>query len=180
MKTGLLKPVALALSIAFLTPGCESMTPGENAAVFGGVAGLAAGGIARAAGASTAESFAIGAATGAVVGFTTYIIAKHQATERQRRIAEQRARVYQGKLVSQRKAAAKSGKKPTKKAPRYIAVDTERNDKTSPKAKKAVMIWDTQSETIVGNNVYDVQAPPAVGSTAKFETYSAQYVGSGG
>jgi hypothetical protein len=43
-----------------------------------------------------------------------------------------------------------------------------------------VMIWDTQSETIVGNNVYDVQAPPAVGSTAKFETYSAQYVGSGG
>ena len=58
-------------------------------------------------------------------------------------------------------------------------MDTEKNEKTSPKAKKAVMIWDTQSETIVGNNVYDVQSPPAVGSTAKFETYSAEYVGSG-
>ncbi len=183
MKFGLIKPVALATSIALFSTGCESLTPGENAAIFGSVAGLAAGGIARAAGASTAESFAIGAATGAVVGITTYIIAKHQATERQRRIAEQRARVYQGRLANERKredAARKSGKKvAAKKRPRYIAVDTVKDEKTSPKAKKAVMIWDTQSETIVGNNVYDVQNTPDVGSTAKFETYSAEYVGSG-
>lgn len=174
MKNGTLKSVALATSIALFASGCETMTPGENAAVFGGVAGLAAGGIARAAGASTAESFAIGAATGAVVAVTTYIIAKHQATERQRRIAEQRAKVYYGRLAPEKKAALK------KKKVRYIAVDTEKNEKTSPKAKRAVMIWDTQSETVVGNNVYDVQSPPAVGSTAKFETYSAAYVGSGG
>ena len=45
--------------------------------------------------------------------------------------------------------------------------------------KKVVMIWDTQSETLVGNSVYDVQNTPAISSTAKFETYSAQYVGSG-
>lgn len=174
MKPGLLKPIALATSIALFSTGCADLTPGENAAVFGSTAGLLAGGIARAAGASTAESFAIGAATGAVVGITTYVIAKHQATERQRKIAEQRARVYQGKLASK---PTSSGK--TKKRPRYIAVDTVKDEKTSPKAKKAVMIWDTQSETIVGNNVYDVQNPPEVGSTAKFETYSAEYVGSG-
>lgn len=174
MKLGLIKPVALATSISILVAGCAEMTPGENAAVFGSMSGLAAGGIARAAGASTAESFAIGAATGAVVAITTYIIAKHQATERQRRIAEQRARVYYGRLAPEKKAALK------KKKVRYIAVDTEKDEKTSPKAKKAVMIWDTQSETVVGNNVYDVQNPPSVGSTAKFETYSAEYVGSGG
>jgi hypothetical protein len=174
MKLGMLRPVALATSICLLTASCANMTPGENAAVFGGVAGLAAGGIARAAGASPAESFAIGAASGAVVGLTTYIIAKHQATERQRRIAEQRARVYYGRLAPTKKAELK------KKKVRYIAVDTEKNEKTSPKAKKAVMIWDTQSESVVGNNVYDVQSPPAVGSTAKFETYSAEYVGAGG
>lgn len=174
MKPGLLKPIALATSIALFSTGCADLTPGENAAVFGTSAGLLAGGIARAAGASTAESFAIGAATGAVVGITTYIIAKHQATERQRKIAEQRARVYQGKIVK----SSSSSSKP-KKRPRYIAVDTVKDEKTSPKAKKAVMIWDTQSETIVGNNVYDVQNPPEVGSTAKFETYSAEYVGSG-
>ena len=174
MKLGLIRPVALATSISIFVAGCANMTPGENAAVFGSVAGLAAGGIARAAGASTAESFAIGAATGAVVAMTTYIIAKHQATERQRRIAEQRARVYYARLAPEKKADLK------KKKVRYIAVDTEKNEKTSPKAKKAVMIWDTQSETVVGNNVYDVQNPPSVGSTAKFETYSAEYVGSGG
>jgi hypothetical protein len=170
----MIRPVALATSISILVAGCANMTPGENAVVFGSVAGLAAGGIARAAGASTAESFAIGAATGAIVGYTTYIIAKHQATERQRRIAEQRAKVYYGRLAPEKKAALK------KKKVRYIAVDTEKDEKTSPKAKKAVMIWDTQSETVVGNNVYDVQSPPSVGSTAKFETYSAEYVGSGG
>jgi hypothetical protein len=41
------------------------------------------------------------------------------------------------------------------------------------------MIWDTQSESVVGNNVYDVQSTPPVGQTAKFDTYSAEYVGSG-
>lgn len=150
------------------------MTPGENAAVFGGGAGLLAGGLARAAGASTGEALAIGAATGAVVGITTYIIAKRQATERQRRIAEQRARVYYGRLSPEKKVALK------KKKVRYIAVDTEKDERTSPKAKKNVMIWDTQSESVVGNNVYDVQNTPSVGSTAKFDTYSAEYVGAGG
>lgn len=174
MNTRTTPIIALATSIALLATGCESMTPGQNAAVFGGGAGILAGGLARAAGASTAQSIAIGAATGAVVGMTTYIIAKHQASERQRKIAEQRARVYYGRLSPEKKVALK------KKKVRYIAVDTAKDENTSPKAKKAVMIWDTQSESIAGNNVYDVQSTPAVGSTAKFDTYSAEYVGSGG
>jgi hypothetical protein len=41
------------------------------------------------------------------------------------------------------------------------------------------MIWDTQSQEVVGNDVYDLKSVPPVGSTAKFETYSAEYVGSG-
>ncbi len=168
------KPIiALTTSIALLVAGCENMTPGENAAVFGGGAGILAGSLARAAGMSTGESVAVGLAAGAVVGMTTYIIAKHQATERQRKIAEQRARVYYGRLAPQKKVALK------KKKVRYIAVDTVKDEKTSPKAKKSVMIWDTQSESLVGNSVYDVQSTPSVGSTAKFDTYSAEYVGSG-
>ncbi len=168
------KPIiALTTSIALLVGGCENMTPGENAAVFGSGAGILAGSLARAAGMSTGESVAVGLAAGAVVGMTTYIIAKHQASERQRKIAEQRARVYYGRLAPQKKVALK------KKKVRYIAVDTEKDEKTSPKAKKSVMIWDTQSESLVGNSVYDVQSTPSVGSTAKFDTYSAEYVGSG-
>jgi hypothetical protein len=172
MNAGLLKPTAIVAALTLTFSGCESLSPGENAGVFGGLSGLAAGGIARASGMSTAQSMATGAAVGAIVAVTTYIIAKHQATERQRRIAEQRARVYYTRLSPAKKATLK-------KKVRYIAVDTEKNEKTSPKAKKAVMIWDTQSEQVVGNNVYDVEKTPAVGSNAKFETYSAQYVATG-
>jgi hypothetical protein len=155
-----------------VTAGCSNLTPGENAAAFGAMGGSLAGGIARATGASTGESVAIGVASGAVIAATTYIIAKHQATERQHRIAEERARIFYERN-QQRRAELK------RKKVRYIAVETERSEKASPKAKKSVMIWDTQSEKVVGNNVYDVESTPAVGKTAKFETYSAQYVGSG-
>ena len=163
--------VATAASIAFL--GCENLTPAENAGVFGSVAGAAAGSIARAAGASTTESIVAGAAVGAVVAATVYVIAKRQASERQRKIAEERARAYQRRLTPERKATMK------KKKVRYIAVDTVKDERTSPKAKKDVMIWDVESQQIVGNNVYDVESTPSVGQTAKFETYSAEYVGTG-
>src|SRR5690349_8428428 len=89
------------VSIAFL--GCENLTPEQNAGIFGGVAGAAAGSIARAAGASTTESIVAGAAVGAVVGATVYVIAKRQASERQRKLAEQRARAYQRRLTPEKK-----------------------------------------------------------------------------
>jgi len=164
---------AIATSIAIFATSCANITPGENAAIFGSGAGILAGSIASAAGATTGQSIAIGAAAGAVVGLATYVIAKHQATERQRQIAEERARVYYGTLAPQKKLALK------KKNLRYIAVDTVKDEKTSPQAKKAVMIWDTQSGKVVGNQVYDVQSTPTVGSTAQFDTYSAEYVGAG-
>lgn len=153
--------------------GCSDLTPLQNAGVFGAAGGTAAGGIASAAGAGTGESVAIGAATGAAIAVVTYIIAKHQATERQHRIAEERAQRAFARMSAERKTKMKARKT------RYIAVDTEKDQHTSAEAKKSVMIWDTQSQEVVGNNVYDVKSPPAVGSTAKFDTYSAEYVGSG-
>lgn len=164
---------AVATAAALSVAGCSNMTPGENAAVFGTGAAIAGGAIARAAGLGVGESIAIGAASGAIVAATTYIIAKRKATERQRQIAEARARSYYRSLPPERKTAMK------KKNVRYIAVDTAKDERTSPKAEKNVMIWDTESEQVVGNNVYDVERSPAVGSTAKFETYSAEYVGTG-
>jgi hypothetical protein len=173
MKRATLRSTAAVAAATLLTASCENLSPGENAAVFGSLGGAAAGAIARGAGLSSAESLATGAAVGAVIAATTYIIAKHQATERQRRIAEQRARIYYGRLSQEKKMALK------KKKVRYIAVDTERDKHTSAKAKKAVMIWDTQSQEMVGNSVYDVESTPNVGTTARFETYSAEYVGTG-
>ena len=110
---------------------------------------------------------------GAAISIIAYVIEKHEASERQRRIAEERARQAYAKMPAKRKAALKA------KKVRYIAVDTEKNEKTSPKAQKSVMVWDTQSEKMANESVYDVQKAPPVGSTAKFDTYSAEYVGSG-
>ncbi|MEO6872502.1 MAG: hypothetical protein ABI233_09825 [Chthoniobacterales bacterium] len=173
MKTSLLKSSALLAAVSVLGAGCADMTPLQNAGVFGAASGATAGGIASAAGANTGESIAIGAATGAAIAAVTYIIATHEASERQHRIAEERAQRAYAEMSAKRKQQMKARKT------RYIAVDTENDQKTAAGAKKSVMIWDTQSQEVVGNNVYDVKSPPAVGSTAKFDTYSAEYVGSG-
>ncbi len=144
---------------------------------------------------------------------------RYQATEYQRKVAEERARAYMAaqrraeaqattasktqakpkpKPVAKEEPAPKKGQKPKptepkapepavaetkpaapKKLPRYIAVDTVKDKRAAPGTKKVVMIWDTHAEALVGNNIYDVQNPPPVGSTSTFETYSAQYIGAG-
>jgi hypothetical protein len=150
-------------------------------------------------------------------------IVRYQATEYQRKVAEQRARAYvaaKRRAIAQAKSSPKktttpkttksttppkSNKKTAKTTtpepqdepapepkkvarnigvdpkplPRYIAVDTVKDKRASPKAKKVVMVWDTHAENFVGNNIYDVENPPALGSTAKFETYAAEYIGTG-
>jgi hypothetical protein len=121
---------------------------------------------------------------GAGVVRAVVIIATYQATERQRRIADQRARVAYAKLARQQasetaaRATTKTrAQKTRKKLPRYIAVDTEPDARS--KTGKSIMLWDTQAEEVVGNAVYDVESTPRPLETARFQTYSAEYVGVG-
>jgi hypothetical protein len=169
MHARLIQTTSVVVAAGLLLTGCENMSPAANGALFGAGAGALAGGIAKAAGASNTEAVAIGLATGAVVGATAYVIAKHQATERQRKIAEERARLAYEQASASRKASYRKA--------RYIAVDTVR-EKNSTGAK-SVMIYDTQSQQVVGNNVYDVKQSPKQGTVSKFDTYTAEYVGSG-
>jgi hypothetical protein len=118
---------------------------------------------------STAEKIV----TAAVIAITIYSIAHYEATEHQRQVAEVRARQSYARMSAQRRANMKARKV------RYIAVDTERGQKTSPKAKKTVMIYDTQTQRVATNVAYDVEKAPSVGTTAKIDNYSAEYVGSG-
>ena len=111
--------------------------------------------------------------TAAIVATVIYAIAQHEASERQRQIAEQRARQSYARMSTQRRASMKA------KKVRYLAVDTERGQKSSPKAKKTVMVYDTQTQKVASNVAYDVEKTPSVGSTAKIDNYSAEYVGSG-
>ena len=52
--------------------------------------------------------------------------------------------------------------------------------KNFPKRPESDDDLGTQSESVVGNSVPNAQSPPPVGATAKFDSYSAEYVGSGG
>ncbi len=115
------------------------------------------------------------------------IVAKREATKQQSMIAMQRARAAQSRLTAGQRAKT-----------RYLAVETDRSAPTfdtqpasyvegapatrsgaAPKFDRSVMLWDTQTQSLVGNSVYDIKSVPPVGASAKFESYTAQYVGAG-
>jgi len=184
MSPKLLQTCAAVTSLALFTSACENLTPGENAGVFATAAGLATGIPLMAAGVDPSIAIPVTVGAVAIAGVSAYVISKQQASERQRKIAEQRARIYLAEQQKEQEKAAKAAaqtantKKPkTQKKPRYIAVETVKED--SSKGKSQVMVFDTQSNEIVGNNVYDLKASPKVGQTTKFDTYTAEYVGTG-
>ncbi len=197
MKRAPLSATALVTATAFLCAACSDLPPGQPGPFSNGAA--AGGNLARAATVTSAGEFATGSSAGTVAAATVVILAKHQASLRQQQVAKANAKVAIAKL--QKKAAARAAtppaSTPTRKTgdrpkiaeqkkprtqpriPRYIAVETVKDERTAPQAAKAVVIFDTDTQEIVGNNVYDVKAAPSVGTTAKFETYTAEYVGSG-
>lgn len=152
------------------------------------------------------------------------ILAKHDATARQRQVAEQNGRRAVAKLqaryaaqeeappvrkkprpkkpvasapapkpkTAQKPAAEPKPKpepepepepeptvqpKPRKKIPRIIAVATEKDGRTDKKAARAIMLFDTHAQQIIGNEVYDIQSEPQPGDEVRFETHSANYIG---
>ena len=72
--------------------------------------------------------------------------------------------------ANQEPAAAK-----IKPQPHYIAFNVAKAGTHSP--GPSVMVYDTWTSQIVGNNVYHLKSEPIVGSTAKYDTYTAQHVG---
>jgi hypothetical protein len=187
MNATLLKSAGIAAVLAIGTSGCSNLTPGENAGVFGALTGVAVGVPLAAAGVDPSIGIPITLGAAALAATTAYIVAKHQADEEQRRIAEARARLYMAKLEKQRQEdeaearraaqASASKPKPVAKKPRYIAVETEKG--SDYKGKTAVMIYDTQSEKLVGNDVYDLKSTPKAGTVSKYDSVQAQYVGAG-
>lgn len=165
MNAKTLRLSAATTCAAVFFTGCAGMTPGESAATTGTVAGVAAGLIGAAAGMRPGDAALLGAGVGLAVGAAVYYYAKYEADQRQIQIAEANAR----RAYAARAASLK------KKNVRYIAVKTSKGQQSKGAAQ--VMVWDTQSQQLVGNTVYDAKEAPAVGSTAKFDSYNAVYVG---
>jgi hypothetical protein len=179
------KFIPLIVVASLLTSSCENMTPGENAAVFGGAAAAITGGVLALAGVDPGIALAVGAGAGLLAGGAAFVVSKQQATARQRQIALQNARAAEARMIAQQNKARSSSSSGTqvaksKKAPasipKYIAVDTVTSQQ-SPTGAKPVMLYDTQSRKIVGNDVYNLKSQPSVGSNKKFDTMTAQYVG---
>ena len=119
------------------------------------------------------------------------ILATHEASAKQRAVAEQNGRRAVAKLQARIAAEERTpprvkpagGKKPAiaatprRKLPRVIAIVTEKDSQTNPKAAKAVMLFDTHSQQIVGSKVYDIESEPRPGEDVRFETHSASYLG---
>lgn len=166
MNSNTLRFTAFSVSTALLFSGCNGMTPGESGVAVGATTGAVAGAIGAAAGLHTGEAAALGAGVGLLSGVITYAIAKHQADERQRQVAEANAR---------RAYAAHQAELRRKKV-RYIAVKTSRSKDS--KGGASCMVYDTEKKQLVNDTVYDTKTTPPKGSTAKFDSYSAEYVSS--
>lgn len=164
-------PIVVTVA-ALASTGCSNLTPGENAGVFGTVAGAATGIALGASGVPGYVTVPVAIGAGVAAGAAAYVISKYQASENEKRIAQARAELYYKQLDAEQKAELE------KKKVRYIAVDTKPERKIE--GEKAVMVFDTKSQQIVGNNVYEVKEAPKVGQTTKLDNYTAQYVGSGG
>jgi hypothetical protein len=158
----LIPEAATLLFMPLLAPAKPPSNETSESAPTAGIGQAGRIGSATFIGSGTAEATAV--ATG-------FIIAKYEATENQRKVAEERARQAYQAMPAEKKKALKA------KKIRYIAVDTQKDRRM--KGRKAIMLWDTQSQEIVGRGVYDVAAPPPLASRVTFETYSAEYIGEG-
>lgn len=121
-----------------------------------------------------------------------WAVGVYKATTRQIQVADQRATAaFDRKPAGEKKAMKDAGV-------RYLAVRTEdptpaqmtqiRREMTKPGSKYGapasapkkvycVMIWDTQTREVVGTDCYAVLKLPQPDESARFDTYTAQYVG---
>lgn len=131
------------------------------------------------------------------------ILATYKATPKQKAAAREIGLATQAKLLAEQQAAtpepkkvdaapveAPAGIQPPPLAPevagkpklpvRVLAIKVPaKEDEPQAQAKEHIILWDTQTEQIVGEDVYVIDQPQKVGSVTKWDTFSAQYVGAG-
>ena len=121
MNSRIIRFTALSVSTTLLFSACNGLTPEENGVGAGVGAGLLARTIGSAAGLRPGQAAALGAGVGALTGIIVYAVAKHQADERQREVAERNAR----------RAYAAHKSELRRKRVRYIAVKTSRSKEST-------------------------------------------------
>lgn len=156
--------LCLCAATMLFGPGCTAPTesgPDRAISDFSPTSGIG-----RAAQVGTAQQI-ISPSTQASVIASAFIIAKYHATEIQREIAKQRARNAYERMPQKKKSLAQ-----TKKIALAVPTKKDKRFKGTP-----VMLWDTHTQDVIGDTVYDVGVKPEPGATMTFETHVAEYIG---
>lgn len=138
------------------------------------------------AGCATAPSWSVGARN------VVLLICK--ISPEQQKVAEANIRDYQAQKHQQTKSryvavdTLRPNKKQTETYLKKVATEKQKADWNKeqlsgrwvePAKLRCVMVFDTVSKEFVGSGCYVVGATPQLGEIDTFETYSAEYIGSG-
>lgn len=103
-----------------------------------------------------------------------YYLAKYQATPEQVLEARKRVTAEQSIQTSARRASV-SERTQTPQT-RYKAVPVKSRE-TAPEKAVSVMIYDTSTDRLVGNEVFELPSVPRESQSIQLETYTMQYIG---
>lgn len=156
-----MKRVSSFVLMAALLAGCDTVTPPSDDLDRAALEASRDGSLANYDHAGRGHS---GINAAAKVTARYYWVAKYAASPVQREVAVARGRAAVKKMASHHEQPK----------PRYIAVKTKGDGRA--KTQTNVMVFDTQSESIIGNDVYDLNERPPAGQAIRFETYSASFV----
>jgi hypothetical protein len=102
---------------------------------------------------------------------TQTMLIRHKATEEQRRVAENNAKLFFSQLTPEKKAALKKNKV------HAVLIRTTRSRETSPAAKDVRMRFSLEGESLIDDYAYEFQAPLQAGTIAKATGIDPEYVG---
>src|SRR5215469_17654949 len=111
---------------------------------------------------ATSFAFALGGGqTNLRVIQTQTLLIRHKATEEQRRIAENNAKIFFSQLTPEKKQELK------KKKVRAVLIRTSRSRETSPAAKDVRMRYSVEGESLIDDYAYEFSNPLQAGTIAK-------------
>lgn len=156
--------LCLCAAAMLFGPGCTASTDSQADRAIGDFPPTS--GVGRAARLGTAQQMSSATMDAPVVA-SAFIIAKFRATEIQREIAQQRARAAYQQMPPKKKSAVRA-----KKIALAVRTEKDKRFKGTP-----VMLWDTNTQDVIGDTVYDVGVTPESGTTMTFEAHVAEYIG---
>jgi hypothetical protein len=102
---------------------------------------------------------------------TQTMLIRHKATEEQRRVAANNAKLFFSQLAPEKKQELK------KKKIRAVLIRTTRSRETSPAAKDVRMRYSLEGESLIDDYAYEFQAPLQAGTIAQASGLDPEYVG---